>query len=142
MILYSYKTEIKASPKKLWELMTDKIRRPDKYVPGVQSVSILQEHGPLHIEREMIVKDEKGEKVITESISADPHTKTVIFKLRNDAYFNGYVLNIIYETEDFVELEYLVCWTPKGDSLPKSMPDMEKAIKNAVEHAKSLAEQG
>lgn len=136
----SFKTAIEAPAERLWDMLLEKMRRPDKYVPGVVSVDILRAISDMAVERRMVVKDGSREKTVHEIVSADPETKSVIFKLRNDPVYTGYVLNMIFEEDGKVELDYTLHWTAKDPSLDAVEPDWAKAIEGAVLHAKALAE--
>ena len=136
----SFKTEIDASSERVWDMMIEKIRRPDKYVPGVISVDVLQEFSDLSIERRMTAREGDAEKVVHEIITADPETRTVIFKLKNDPIYTGYVLNMVFDEDGKVELDYTMHWTPKDPAATINEPDWERGIQNAVLHAKKVAE--
>ncbi|WP_227268101.1 AtaL-like protein [Roseobacter weihaiensis] len=136
----SHKTRIDCAADKLWDMMKDKIRRPDKYVPGVIDVEIVQEFGPDSVERRMVAKDGDGQKTVHETITADDATRTVIFKLKDDPDYTGYVINMIFEEDGVVELDYTMHWTQKDPTKSLSEPDWAKAIEGAVRHAKDLAE--
>lgn len=136
----SHKTGINCSADQLWDMMKDKIRRPDKYVPGVIEVQVVQEFGPDSIERRMVAKDGDKQKIVHEIITADPATRTVIFKLKDDPDYTGYVINMIFEEGGVVELDYTMHWTQKDPSKTLAEPDWAKAIRGAVLHAKQLAE--
>ncbi|MEL6339750.1 MAG: AtaL-like protein [Myxococcota bacterium] len=131
-----------ASSEVLWAMLRDKIRRPDKYVPGVVSVEVLSEFGGDSIEREMTVQAGDKQKAVREIITADPVTMTVLFKLKDDPSYTGYVLNTIFDESGVVELEYTLHWTPKQLGEEPAGPDMAAAIKNAVLHTKAMAEEG
>ncbi|WP_281300246.1 MULTISPECIES: AtaL-like protein [unclassified Iodidimonas] len=136
----NFKTDVHASADLLWDMMVEKIRRPDKFVPGVVSVEILQEFSDLSVERRMTVKDGNNSKIIREIITADPVTRTVIFKLKDDQAYTGYVLNMVFDEDGKVELDYTMHWTPKNPDTQINEPNWESAIHNAVLHAKKLAE--
>lgn len=140
MGLASTKLKINCSANKLWEMMVEKIRRPDKYVPGVTEVKVLQDFGPLSIEREMIVKNGTEEHTVRELITADETSKTVIFKLKDHPHFTGYVINMIFDDGDDVELDYTAHWTKKDPHSDVLLPNLEEMIRKAVEHTKELAE--
>ncbi|MEO0460635.1 MAG: DUF1857 domain-containing protein [Myxococcota bacterium] len=107
---------------------------------GVVEVRVVQEFGPDSIEREMIVKDGDTTKTVHELITADPATKTVIFKLKNDPDYTGYVINMVFDEGGIVELDYTMHWTQKDPSKSLREPDWSKAIKSAVLHAKGMVE--
>lgn len=138
MTFVNHKVKVEASVERVWNLLLHKIRRPDLYVPGIVKVEILNEFGEFAVERRM----ETGHgKSIHEVISADELTKSVIFKYKSDPVFSGYVLNIVYEEENSVYLEYALHWTPKpGKVHTETDAFWAETIKNAVLHAKRLAE--
>ncbi len=138
MPLVNYRVKVHASANKLWDMMLDKMRRPDKYVPGIVRVAILREHSATCIEREM--ETAQG-KVIRELIVAEPLTLTVIFKSYQDEVYSGFVTNTIFEEDDGVYLDYTLNWTLKpGKSAAQPDSFWQETIKNAVLHAKQLAE--
>ncbi|QLC24869.1 DUF1857 family protein [Parasphingopyxis algicola] len=141
MPLTAFKTRIDCTSAKLWDMLIDKIRHPDKFVPGVVSVEVVQEFGPTSIERKMVVRQGDTEKVVSELITADEATKTVIFKLKDDPIYTGYVANVIFEENGVVELDYTLHWTAKDPANEPPAPNMSEAIKGAVLHTKELAEQ-
>ncbi|MBD2843292.1 AtaL-like protein [Erythrobacter rubeus] len=136
----SHKTAIHASAEQVWELMIDKIRRPDKYVPGVVSVEVLQEFSELSIERSMTVQQGDTQKTVREIIWADPNTMAVIFKLKDDPDYTGYVLNMVFEEDGEVQLDITMHWTEKDPDAVIEGPDWEAAVRGAVMHTKELAE--
>lgn len=138
----SFKTAIDAPAERLWALMVEKVRHPDRFVPGVISVEVLHEFSDLAIERRMVVAAPAGEKIVHEIITADPATMTVIFKLKDDPDYTGYVINMIFAEDGKVELDYTLHWTQKDPAAFIAGPDWAEAIKGAVLQAKALAEGG
>lgn len=138
MPLVNHREKVNASAEKLWAMMQEKMRHPDKYVPGIVHVEILNDYNEFNIERSM--KTVHG-KVIRELISADKFTKTVIFKSFHDTMYSGFVSNTIFEEEDGVYLDYTLNWTLKpGQHDPQPDSFWAETIKKAVLHAKMLAE--
>lgn len=138
MPLINHREKINVNPEKLWAMMLEKMRHPDKYVPGIVRVEILNDYDEFNIERSM---ETIHGKVIHELISADKFTKTVIFKSFHDTMYSGFVSNTIFEEEDGVYLDYTLNWTLKPgqhDTQPDSF--WADTIKKAVLHAKMLAE--
>lgn len=135
-----FRSAIDAPAERLWAMMVEKVRHPDRYVPGVISVEVVQEFSELAIERRMVVRDGEGEKVVHEIITADPATMTVIFKLKDDPAYSGYVINMIFDEDGTVELEYALHWTQKDPAAVIAGPDWSKAIEGGVLHAKAMAE--
>jgi hypothetical protein len=128
--------EIDAPAHVVWDKLVDKIRRPDKYVPGVTNVEIVDDINELCVERKMSL----GEKIVHEHITADPLTKTVVFKMLSNPTFRGFVINTLYEDDGKVYLDYTMNWHAKDAPGPDSQAEMEQAIRNAVEHTKQIAE--
>lgn len=138
-LLTSHQEFVNAPVEKIWQLLIDKIKHPDKYVPGVKEVVILEEQNHL-VHRRMLLSKDGIEKSIEEFITWSEETKTVIFKLVNDRLFDGYVINQILECGDKVLLDYTLNWTLKeGVSLPNL--DTENSIREAVLQTKKLAEE-
>ena len=53
--------------------------------------------------------------------------------------FTGWVLNVIHEDGEHLELEYTMHWTPRpGAQVPER--DWQGAITRAVEHTREMAE--
>ncbi|MEM9761415.1 MAG: AtaL-like protein [Pseudomonadota bacterium] len=140
MPFVAYKTAVDAPADRLWSMMVEKIRRPDRYVPGVVSVRVVSEFGPASIEREMVVEASEGRKTVRELISADETTRTVIFKLKDDPVFTGYVVNMLFEENGMVQLDYTMHWTTKSGQPEPDGPDFAAAIEGAVRQAKRMAE--
>lgn len=140
MPLATYKTTVRAPVALLWDMMKDKIERPDKYVPGVTAVEIVNRLGDRTVERVMHVSAARQDNRVHEIISYDDATMTVVFKLKDDPLYTGIVTNTVFEEDGRVELAYVLYWTPKD---PRTLPpeiDLAEVIKAAVLHAKALAE--
>mmetsp|Transcript_8052 Transcript_8052/g.11061 ORF Transcript_8052/g.11061 Transcript_8052/m.11061 type:complete len:96 (+) Transcript_8052:469-756(+) len=72
-------------------------------------------------------------------ISISDITKTVVFLLKNDPNYYGFVTNTVFEAQDGTTiLDYTVNWTPYKKETEG--PDMANSIRNAVLHAKCIAE--
>ncbi|MCE3273536.1 AtaL-like protein [Ramlibacter sp.] len=139
MAFYTHRVPVRTSIETLWALLVDKIRHPDRYIDGVEEVEILQESGPLAIERRMHVRSSSHVTAVREQIVADEATHTVLFKLQGDPVFTGWVLNVIHEDGEHLELEYTMHWTPRpGAQVPER--DWQGAITRAVEHTREMAE--
>lgn len=140
MPFFSHRVPVQADMDRLWSLLVDKIRHPEKYVPGVEQVRILKELGPLSVERLMHVRSPAGLKPIHELIVADTSTRSVLFKLLDDPVYSGWVLNVVYEESGRLELEYALYWSVREGVQPAAAPDLKAAIEGAVEHTRALAE--
>ncbi len=124
----------------VWAMMREKIERPEKYVPGVTSVDIVDRFDDGSVERVMVARTGAGDKTIHEIISASDATRTVVFVLKDDPDFYGFISNTVFETGAGTVLDYTVNWTPRSDAAAASAPDMAAMIRGAVLHAKALAE--
>mmetsp|Transcript_8051 Transcript_8051/g.11057 ORF Transcript_8051/g.11057 Transcript_8051/m.11057 type:complete len:127 (+) Transcript_8051:267-647(+) len=114
-------------------------RRPDKYVPMVKTVEIPRRFSDGSVERIMVAETPKGDITINEYISISDITKTVVFLLKNDPNYYGFVTNTVFEAQDGTTiLDYTVNWTPYKKETEG--PDMANSIRNAVLHAKCIAE--
>jgi hypothetical protein len=139
MAFYTHRVPVRTSIETLWALLVDKIRHPDRYIEGVEQVEILEDASPLAIERRMQVRSSHGATSVRERIVADEATHTVFFKLQGDPVFTGWVVNVIHEEGDQLELEYTMHWTPRpGVRVPER--DWQGAITRAVEHTREMAE--
>lgn len=134
MPFVAHRVPVQAPVDRLWALMVEKIRAPQRFVPGVETVEVVREFGPLSIERRM----QAGGTLVHELITADPTTLSVMFKLVGDQRYRGFVLNLIYPG-DVPELEYVMHWHPRAGAAPDPT-DWQAAIVGAVEQAKALAE--
>ena len=139
----SFKVVVDAPAAVLWAMMEEKVRRPDKYVPGITRAEIRREISPTSVERVMYATGDLGEKTIHEIISWDKATMTVVFKLLNDPVYTGIVTNTVFDEDGKVELGYVMHWTAKDPSHPGQQgkePDWAQGIRAAVLKAKALAE--
>lgn len=130
----AHRVAVRAPVETLWALLVEKIRAPQRFVPGVESVEIVRDLGPLAVERRMLA----GGAVIHEQIVGDEATLSVFFKLIDDPRHSGFVLNVIYPGE-VPELEFVMHWAPRAGT-PEDATDWQAAIVKAVEQSKALAE--
>jgi hypothetical protein len=80
-------------------------------------------------------------KVIHEIITADEVNKCVIFKIHpSDPVMRGSVINMIFEDEGEVFLEYSMNWTYKKDKPEDPEIPAQEMIEKAVMQAKEIAE--
>jgi len=154
IVFTNHKVRVSAPVNTIWKVFIEKIRRPDKYVPGVVKVEVVKEISPLAIERRM---ETATGQVISEIISADEITKTVIFKHNQDKFFSGIVTNTIYEENDGkdVFIEIAMTWSLKKPDSEVTEDEMKKfneisarmteSIKGAVngmkDHCEKLVQQ-
>ncbi|CAE7380575.1 unnamed protein product [Symbiodinium natans] len=154
-ILCSHRELIAAPPSLAWKMLLEKIRRPDKYVPGVTSVEVVKELGGHSIERKMTA----GGKVIHEIIGANETAMTVVFRMhQSHPILSGFVTNTVLPHEAEVGggalegdqepstclLDYTMCFEAKPDAPEEAVKQMQemlpKSCVNAVVHAKELME--
>lgn len=140
MPLAHHQELIDAPADKVWAMMREKIERPDIYVPGVVKVDIVKRFDDGSVERIMVVRTEAGEKTIHEIIAASDATRMVVFSLKDDPDFYGFISNTVFATERGTVLDYTVNWTPHAEGAAESLPDIAAMIRGAVLHAKHLAE--
>lgn len=138
MPLASHKVEVNAPIETLWKLLIDKIDHPDRYVPGVEKVEIMQRFEGHNIERLMHTSSGKA---VHEIIVANEQTRSVLFKLTDDPIYTGFVLNTVFEEDGKIWLDFTLHWTAKSGQEPEGGPDWQQTIQGAVEHTKKLAEQ-
>jgi hypothetical protein len=80
-------------------------------------------------------------KVVHEMITADEMTKTVIFKHHHtDDVFRGFVINMVFEEEGEVFLNYTMNWYYKAGEGEDIQAAFQDNIKKAVMKAKEIAE--
>src|SRR5690349_4979284 len=104
MAFYTHRVPVRTSLETLWALLVDKIRNPDRYIAGVEKVEILEDVGPLAIERRMHLRSASSRvTAVRERIVADEATHTVVFKLLDDPVFTGWVVNVIHEEGEQLE---------------------------------------
>jgi hypothetical protein len=123
----------------VWDKLVQKVRRPDLFVPGVTNVEVVRDISELSIERKMTVE---GGKVVHELISADPLTKTIVFKHHEgDDMYRGVVINTLFEEGSEVFLDYTMNWYFKNGTGPQNQEAMQETITKAVTRTKEVAEE-
>lgn len=134
----SFAAPVNAPIAELWALLLDKIEHPDKYVPGVSQVKIL-EKTETAVLREMTA----GDLTLKEWITWDEKNLEVCFTLVEHPRFSGDVINKIIVSDRAAEpisLEFRLHWQPKQSQPDPPEPNMSQAIEQAVLHTKALAE--
>ncbi len=86
----SYSERVHAPLQKVWEHLLFKIDNPDKFVPGVSNVEILEKSAATTI-RKMNVAMPTGATVFTEKITAAPYW--VRFEIIEHPSLSGYIEN-------------------------------------------------
>ncbi|NJC25672.1 SRPBCC family protein [Neolewinella antarctica] len=134
----SYRTVVNAPADHLWSLLLDKITRPDKYISGVTNVRIDE----VIDERTLVRSMELGNGLtLKELITADPKTKTIVFKAIEEKRFTALVVNTVYEQAGVCYLEYTMSNIPLGDHAPV-IGNMDGLIKASVLEMRGVAEAG
>jgi hypothetical protein len=91
-VLVSHREVVRAPATMVWSLLLEKIRSPEKYVPGVTDVSVLREWGTHFVERKM----KAGPSTMHEIISADPNVMSVVFRTHaSHPVLSGFVSNTV-----------------------------------------------
>lgn len=137
----SFSSPVNAPIEVLWDLLVDKIENPQRYVPGVSDVKILEKDGK-SVLRQMTTP----EITVKERITYDEDSREVVFTLVEHPQFSGEVLNKIIvppdnKPSDPVILEFILDWQPLNPQAPRDEPDMSETIREAVLHTKQLAEE-
>eukprot|EP00658_Telonema_sp_P-2_P035603 TRINITY_DN25859_c0_g1_i4.p1 TRINITY_DN25859_c0_g1~~TRINITY_DN25859_c0_g1_i4.p1 ORF type:complete len:162 (+),score=22.07 TRINITY_DN25859_c0_g1_i4:197-682(+) len=143
-ILTSHRVTINATPTTVFEHLLLKIRHPDRFVPGVTHVEIIQEFGEHSIERKMTLPNGK---IAHEVIGAERSTLSVMFRLCPGCAFSGYVSNVVLPPHDNAtscDVDFTLNWVasegvPDADFEATKMA-MAGAIVNAVEQTKVVVE--
>jgi hypothetical protein len=128
---------VKAPVETLWRLLLDKIENPGAYVPGVESVQIL-ERQPGYLLRRM----KAGGLEVIERITAFEKTHEVDFVLVDHPVYAGQVVNRIeppLRPGLSCTLSFALDWRRK-DGQPDSL-DLQPNNEKAVRQTKALAEQ-
>ncbi|GAB5471558.1 MAG: hypothetical protein Kilf2KO_45880 [Rhodospirillales bacterium] len=135
----SHTVEVKASLERLWALLLDKIEQPQRYVPGVVKVEILDRQPGFTLRR---MKTEAFTAV--ERITVFEKRHEIDFVLVDHPLYAGQVVNRIEQLYDSqqpglpLNLTFALDWR-RTDGQPDRL-DMNDAIRAAVEQTKSLAE--
>ena len=135
MTTTAYRTEVRTTVQHLWSLLLDKVEHPDKYIEGISNVSIDRRIDKYTVIRSM----QLGSIHLQEIITADPKTKTIVFKSRQHPAFTSLVINTIFEEDGKVYLDYTMNNLPKPGH-PSMEWDREQIVRSAVLHMKEIAE--
>lgn len=127
---------VNAPVETVWNLLIDKIRHPERYVPGVTRVTIL-EASDAGVLREMTA----GGLKVTERITQDAERREVVFTLVDHPVYMGQVVNRIAVGRDGRPvLEYVMNWMPRACIEAPQGADLAAAVRGTVLHLKELAE--
>ena len=158
-VFVSHREHVAAPPSVVWGLLLEKIRHPEKFVPGVTDVEVVRELGSRHaIERKMVAG---GTTRIHEIIAADPVTMTVTFRHHaSNPIFSGFVTNTVLpagaeevgpaasaegaEEPQQCILDFTMNWYAKpaapAEVVRGASENMPHAIRGAVQATKKAAE--
>ena len=151
-ILTSHRVTINATPASVYEHLLLKIRHPERFVPGVSNVEIIEDIGPNCIERKMTLPNGK---IAHEVIGAEPSTLSVMFRLFPGGAFSGYVSNVVLphyqngtKEEDSIitncDVDFTLNWVASAGvsdaDFEAAKLAMAGAIVNAVEQTKVVVE--
>ena len=131
----SHSEKINCTENQLWQLLLEKITKPEYTIKEVSKSKILESFSDGYL-REMIVSGMH----IVERIIVNSETKEIIFNLVDNMEFEGYIINKIENKNDDVILTYLQEWKPKNSSIQYSQNQFLITIKNSVLAMKKLAE--
>ena len=138
MPAYAHRVPVDAPLERLSSLLLDKIERPDRYIREISGVHVERRIDEHTIVRRMRVGDVMQ---LTEVITADEKTHTVVFKAVGHPDFTSTVINTIYEEDGRLYLEYAMVNTAKPGR-PGFRGDGAAMMRGAVEHMRALAEAG
>jgi hypothetical protein len=157
-VFMSHREVVNVPPAFLYSVLLDKIRHPEKFVPGVKDVEIVQEFAPNAVERIMHL----GDKTIHEIIGADDMTYTVTFRMHADhPVFAGFVTNSVLPHPDTTAeifpkqpgaeeqhsclLDFTMNWTAKREipadkfeAMTKELTSMKPPVVKTKEAAERL----
>ena len=131
----SHSEKINCTENQLWQLLLEKITKPEYTIKEVSKSKILESFSDGYL-REMIVSGMH----IVERIIVNSETKEIIFNLVDNMEFEGYIINKIENKNDDVILTYLQEWKPKNSFIQYSKNQFLITIKNSVLAMKKLAE--
>lgn len=141
MPLLKHSAQAKTTLSVAWEQFLLKARSPEKFVPGVTDVEILEE-GPVNrIVRKMSISMPHGKITVVEEIVWDNENHTVDFRLLEHPTHTGNVLNIIEKRENGeIWITFIMDWKFKGegnDPIPEDI--IQRAVMNTVKEIEAAA---
>jgi len=131
----SYTARVDASLETLWRLLLEKIERPQRFVPGVSEVEILEREAGFLVRRM-----KAGDLELVERITVFERQQQIDFVLVDHPVYAGQVINKVEVLHEGLPLSltFSLDWRRK-DGQP-DREDMSDAIRKAVEETKALAE--
>jgi ribosome-associated toxin RatA of RatAB toxin-antitoxin module len=134
--MVEFTTTVNASLEKVWQHLILKIEHPEKFVPGVSQVLILDKNDKMII-RQMTVTAEGISATLVEKITFEPYK--VRFLLLEHPKFEGDVTNEIqFISEKETQMTFTMRWTDKKSKIPFENQDL---IQNAVLKTKQYIEE-
>lgn len=130
-----FSTVVNASLEKVWNTLILKIEKPEKFVPGVSDVIIIEKNDD-YITRKMTVTTDGKATILKEKITFVPYK--VRFQLVEHPMLEGYVDNDIkYISDNQTEMTFNINWI---DKITKTEVDSQEIVQNAVLKTKSFIE--
>lgn len=131
-----FSTVVNASLKKVWHDLILKIEQPEKFVPGVSDVLIIEKSND-YVLRQMTVTAGGTSSILKEKITFVPYK--VRFWLLEHPQFEGYVDNDIAFISDIeTELTFTINWADKVTKVAHNNLEM---VQNAVLKTKKYIEE-
>ena len=136
MPISNYSVEVKKSVDEVWNILTDTIYHPDKYIVNVYSNSIIEDN------ENYVIRKISTEFTYKERIEIDYNNKTLKFVLLNHPIFRGFTYYKINESDgDKVNLQVILDWQIKSEKMNNLTDELfHKFIRNSAKNIKELAE--
>lgn len=137
-----FSTPVHARLETVWNILLDKAEHPDRFIPGVEQVSISD-----RFEGGFIRQMKTQGMEITERIIIDAEGGEIRFELLEHPLFSGFIVNRVVPTSRQSPvapqtLTFQVEWIPKTDEADRSLrEEMTSAVQQAVLVVKELAEE-
>lgn len=133
MVNVSYHLSVRCTRKQLWDVLTDKIENPAKYIEGVTKT----EFEPLENGRRLRVMQRNGIEV-KEIIYEDESKGITRFELKNHPKYNGVIETKVEGKDADLRLIYSLRW--KAHTGEEDHSEIEKWFGDAVFDTKAAAE--
>jgi hypothetical protein len=137
MIYFSSTISVHAPLEIVWELLTDKVENPQRYVSGVQGLEILEKYP------DGVLRKLTHPVPIKERITIDQENLEIIFRLVDPTLFSGYFFNRVHpptSASELLKLEYGLEIEPLNPDLPFDEAKLPKTFFDTLVHTKELAE--
>lgn len=131
-----FTTVVNAPLDKVWSDLILKIERPEKFVPGISDVIIIEKNND-YVTRQMTVTTNETSTILKEKITFVPYK--VRFLLLEHPKLEGYVDNDIkFISDNETEMTFNINWI---DKTTKFEIDSQEIAKNAVLKTKNYIEE-